>query len=83
METCPKSKGERHRPTSARWSARPFPLMPMCEGTCNHFTTSPKLVNQVEYLCPQVHMFHCTRHILPLVPMPPLGPIQDPLNYQQ
>ena len=27
MEMCPKSRGERRRPTSAGWSARPFPSM--------------------------------------------------------
>ena len=41
LEMRPKRSGDRWRPTSARWSARPFPLMPMWDGMCSHLTSSP------------------------------------------
>ena len=38
----PKKEGDFLRPTSAKWSARVFPRMSMCEGVWSHFTSSPK-----------------------------------------
>ena len=40
IDMCPNNRGDQRRPTSARWSARPFPLIPMWDRTCSHLTSS-------------------------------------------
>ena len=40
-DICPKYRGDLRLPTSAKWSAREFPGISMCEEVCSHFTCSP------------------------------------------
>ena len=67
-DTCPNSRGERRRPTSAGWSACPFPLMPMWDGMCSHLTASPscstrsRILTPTCFTNPDVFCHLCRRH---------------------